>query len=95
MCSFGGGGGGFGGGGGGMGAGFASGFDSNFGVGSGLSFGGDGGDTVALGAEPITKSVDPNIKEGQKEFMGYKPGYDEKKLTALANKSGKSSLYVS
>ena len=96
MCSFGGGGGGGFGGGGGSGGGFASGFDYGFGnMTSGLSFGGDGGDTVALGAEPIVNSVDPNIKEGEKKFMGSKPGYDEKKLTALANKSGKSSLYDS
>ena len=43
----------------------------------------------------IVKPVNPNVKEGQKEFLGSKPGFDEKKLTALANKAGKQSLYVS
>ena len=43
----------------------------------------------------ITNPVDPNVKEGGKEFLGSKPGFDEKKLQALANRSGKQSLYVS
>ena len=38
---------------------------------------------------------DGDFKEGGKEFLGSKPGFDEKKLTALANKAGKQSLYVS
>tara|TARA_X000000950_G_C13808516_1_gene616623 strand:- start:471 stop:755 length:285 start_codon:yes stop_codon:yes gene_type:complete len=93
MCMGGGGGGGFGGGGMGGGGSFAG---SNFGVGSagtGLSMG-DGGDTklgVIGGFEPTKVAL---ANEGQKEFLGSKPGYDEEKLQALANKKGKSQLYV-
>ena len=83
----GGGGGGFGGGGGGF-----SGF-GNFGT--GLSFGGGSGNLMSAPVDGITKPVNPNVKEGQKEFLGSKPGFDEKKLPALANKAGKESLYVS
>lgn len=93
MCSFGGGGGGFGGGGMGGGGSFV-GSDFNVGsMGTGLAFGGEGS-SLPMGEE-IVKPVNPSIKEGEKAFLGSKPGYDEKKLTALANKSGKSSLYVS
>tara|TARA_A100001035_G_scaffold140209_1_gene110144 strand:- start:7 stop:285 length:279 start_codon:yes stop_codon:yes gene_type:complete len=92
MCMGGGGGGGFGGGGGGFGGG-----GLNFGnFGTGLNFGGgmgDGGMTDMGGG--ITKPVDPNVKEGEKAFLGSKPGFDEKKLQALANRSGKQSLYIS
>tara|TARA_A100001388_G_scaffold135344_1_gene100283 strand:+ start:4024 stop:4299 length:276 start_codon:yes stop_codon:yes gene_type:complete len=91
MCMGGGGGGGGGGFGGGGGGGFG-GF-GNFGT--GLSFGGGSGNLLAAPGGGITKPVNPNIKEGQKEFLGSKPGFDEKKLTALANKAGKESLYVS
>ena len=92
MCmGGGGGGGGFGGGGfGGGGAGFG-----NFGT--GLNFGGGMGDGsgIEMGAEIVKNPVNPNIREGGKQFLGSKPGFDEKKLQALANRSGKQSLYVS
>ena len=94
MCMGGGGGGGFGGGGMG-GGGFAG---SSFGIGSigqGMNMG-SGGDTklgIVGGADP-TKTYDL-ANEGQKEFLGSTPGYDEDKLKALANKKGKSQLYVS
>ena len=90
MC-MGGGGGGGGMGGGGMGGGGFSGF-GNFGT--GLSFGGGSGNLMSAPVDGITKPVNPNIKEGQKQFLGSKPGFDEKKLQALANRSGKQSLYV-
>tara|TARA_E500000331_G_scaffold336868_1_gene364425 strand:+ start:609 stop:890 length:282 start_codon:yes stop_codon:yes gene_type:complete len=93
MCGgFGGGGGGFGGGGSGMGGGF-TGFDSNFGNSAGLSFGGSGSDVLAPMDSP-TKTYDMTDEE-RKQFLGSKPGYDEKKLQALANKKGKQSLYIS
>ena len=91
MCmGGGGGGGGFGGGGFGGGSGFG-----NFGT--GLNFGGSMGDGsgMEMGAEIAKNPVNPNVKEGKKGFLGSKPGFDEKKLTALANRSGKQSLYVS
>ena len=91
MC-MGGGGGGGGMGGGGMGGGGFSGF-GNFGT--GLSFGGGSGNLMSAPVDGIVKPVNPNVKEGSKEFLGSKPGFDEKKLTALANKAGKTSLYVS
>ena len=95
MCGMGGGGGGgMGGGGlGGGGLGFG-GFDFGIGnVGTGLSFGG-GGDTVAAPINPITNPT-PSVTEGDKKFLGSKPGFSEKKMQALANRSGKSSLYIS
>ena len=93
MCGMGGGGGGGGGGFGGGGGGFG-GFDFGIGnVGTGLSFGG-GGDTVAAPINPITNPT-PSITEGDKKFLGSKPGFSEKKMQALANRSGKSSLYIS
>lgn len=96
MCA-GGGGGGSGGGGGGMGGGFGGGFsgmDFGFG-GNSLSFGGGGnGDLVAAPVEGITSPVNPNIDEADKKFLGSKPGFSEDKMTALANKSGKSQLYI-
>ena len=93
MCmGGGGGGGGFGGGGfGGGGAGFG-----NFGTGLnfGGSLGGGSGNLMSAPVDGITKPVNPNIREGGKQFLGSKPGFDEKKLQALANRSGKQSLYV-
>ena len=93
MCMGGGGGGGFGGGGMGGGGSFVGSDFSAGNMGTGLSFGGEGS-SLPVG-EQIVKPVNPNVKEGEKGFLGSKPGFDEKKLTALANRSGKQSLYVS
>ena len=94
----GGGGGGMGGGGlGGGGLGFG-GLDFGIGnVGTGLSFGGGGSDIVSAPVDSLTKPIDPNdiTTEGDKKFLGSKPGFSEKKMQALANRSGKSSLYIS
>ena len=98
MCGMGGGGGGgMGGGGfGGGGLGFG-GLDFGIGnIGTGLSMGGGGDGLVSAPVDSLTKPADPNdITEGRKQFLGSKPGFDEKKMQALANRSGKSSLYIS
>ena len=94
MCMGGGGGGGMGGGGMGGGGGFAG---SSFGIGnmsSGLSFGGSGSEIVSAPLTGVTNDND-NVTEANKKFLGSKPGFSEKKMQALANRSGKSSLYIS
>tara|TARA_Y100001935_G_C17164394_1_gene436943 strand:+ start:469 stop:768 length:300 start_codon:yes stop_codon:yes gene_type:complete len=99
MCGMGGGGGGgMGGGGlGGGGLGFG-GLDFGIGnIGTGLSMGGGGDGLVSAPVDSLTKPIDPNdiTTEGDKKFLGSKPGFSEKKMQALANRSGKSSLYIS
>ena len=94
MCMGGGGGGGGGGFGGGGGGGYG-GFGSIGNIGGISGLGGGSGNLMSAPANGIVSPVNPNVKEGSKEFLGSKPGFDEKKLQALANKAGKESLYVS
>ena len=91
MCMGGGGGGGFGGGGMGGGGSFAG---SDFGIGA-MSSGFGCGSATEMGTLGGITSPTPTVKEGGKDFLGSKPGFSEKKMQALANRSGKTSLYIS
>jgi len=92
MCMGGGGGGGFGGGGAGGGGGYGGGY------GSGIEgIGGSGGSDIGLN-DPVggitTPTVSETVSESSSEFLGSTPGFSEDAMTVLANKKGKSQLYI-
>lgn len=90
MCM--GGGGGFGGGGFGGGGGYGGGY------GSGIEgIGGSGGSDSGL-QNPVggitTPTVSETVDQSSSQFLGSTPGFSEDAMTVLANKKGKSELYV-